>query len=353
MKISSLVRDLLRYSWIASVISMLYALFFIFTFSVKHTNLVAGSIIYSIFVGARFFVQSLIDIFVLVEINKRMPLASPNTKRITRFSVGYLLAFIFFFCTAPLEHYLSPGVRSLTLLEDLPSILLQALINNGLVIIVHNLVILRNEKMNAELENARLRTANLESTNLLLKQQIHPHFLFNALSMLKSLYKTNTRAGEEYLTHLVNFLRASLAEPQSRVSRLTDEIKFCNDYLEMQKIRFEDALNCSIHIPEQVLLKGSVPPFSIQSLIENAIKHNEVTEASPLTIRVYYDDDRITVENNLQPRTHVDSPSGKGLINLVERYKILSGEEVVIRQDSSTFSVTIKVLVNENSDHRR
>ena len=352
MKASSLLRTLLRYSWVASIITMAYAFVFvyIFNFSGKYSIV----LVYSIFVGVRFFVQALINIFILTGINKLMPMVPTNTKRIMGYAVGYLLAFVFFFCTFPLEYSLSPShVESGDVLKNLPSIFYQVLMNNTIVIIVHSLVIFRHEKTNAELENARLRTANLESTNLLLKQQIHPHFLFNALSMLKSLYKADVRAGEEYLSHLVNFLRASLTEPQSRVSRLIDEIRLCNDYLEMQKIRFENALICSIDIPEAILRKGSVPSFSIQSLIENAIKHNEVTESSPLNIKVFYENGCITVENNLQVRSHIDSPSGKGLINLIERYKILSGEEVIIRQDAVSFSVIIKVLFNENSDHRR
>lgn len=81
-----------------------------------------------------------------------------------------------------------------------------------MIVITHNIVILRHEKTNTDLENSMLKVANLESANLLLKQQIHPYFLFNTLSMLKSLYKTDAQAGEAYLTHLVSFLGASLSE---------------------------------------------------------------------------------------------------------------------------------------------
>lgn len=138
-----------------------------------------------------------------------------------------------------------------------------------------------------------------------------------------------------------------------RISCVFGEIRLCNDYLEMQQIRFEDALVCTIDVPEQVMLQGFVPLFSIQSLIENAIKHNEVTEASPLKINVFYKEGHIITENHLQVKSHVNEPSGKGLINLIERYRILSAEEVIIRQDNDTFSVSIKVLSNEVGDHRR
>jgi hypothetical protein len=311
-------------------------------------------VMYSIFVGSRFLVQGLANIVAIDIVHKYMAEASPGKKKIIRYAFGFLFSFGFFFFTEPLAIYLSQPKNAPWIAARGPlSWLFQGAFNNILVIILQNFVILRYEKTKSDLENTMLRAANLESANLLLKQQIHPHFLFNALSMLKSLYKTDVRAGEEYLSHLVNFLRASLADPQSRISRLRDEIRLCNDYLEMQKIRFENALICTIDIPEPLLSGGSVPPFSIQSLIENAIKHNEVTESSPLVINIFHKEGRIFIENNIQARGRIDAPSGKGLINLLERYKILSDEEVIIRQDNKNFSVSIKVLANEAGDHRR
>jgi LytS/YehU family sensor histidine kinase len=308
---------------------------------------------FSILVGARSIILGIINILILIMLHRTGPDVSEKKKKFMRYSLAYVLAFIFFILTNPLEQYLSPPPGGQQVWPAyIPAILVQCAMNNSIVMIMQNFVILQHKKANTDLEISRLSAANIESANLLLKQQIHPHFLFNALSMLKSLYKSDIRAGEAYLTHLVSFLRASLADSHSKVSRLYDEINLCNDYLAMQKIRFEDALACIIEIPEDVLLHGSVPLFSIQSLIENAIKHNEATDASPLVIKVFYKGSRIITENNLQIRTNIDASSGKGLINLIERYKILSNDEVIIHQENSTFSVSIKVLSNEDSNHR-
>ena len=113
--------------------------------------------------------------------------------------------------------------------------------------------------------------------------------------MLKSLYKTDVQAGEAYLSHLVNFLRASLADPQSRVSSLQEEIGLCHDYLEMQKIRFEDALVCRIDIPEiHAACRALSTAILMQSLIENTIRRIEVTGGSPLdNLKVFYKDERM------------------------------------------------------------
>jgi two-component system, LytTR family, sensor kinase len=348
MKMSPLVRELIRYCWVLAFISAASAIMFIVVFRLGNGQPWGIASL----TAFRSLVLGFANVGIFVLLRRWYPLQTPKQERTARYILGYLFAFVFFALTIPLELFIHVSKISPTLLERLPALLLQGIWHNSLVIVTHNLVILRFEKENAELENSRLKAANLESVNLLLKQQIHPHFLFNALSMLKSLYKTDVPSGEAYLSHLVNFLRASLSEPQSRVTRLSDEMKLCNDYLEMQRIRFEDAMTCDIDMPDEILAGGFVPSFSLQSLLENAIKHNEATEASPLVIRVYYKEGRIVTENNLQIRKHIDTPSGKGLINLIERYRILSGDEVIISQDLHTFSVSIKVLSNEGSDHR-
>lgn len=332
-----------------ALISMASAFLFLYIFTIDKPV----PPYYSWFVGCRTFIQGLGNIVIIEAVHKLLPGATTTAKKIIYAVAGYLFAFLFFFCTAPLELYLSMQHNGPnTLAARLPPVLLQGALTNSLVILIHNLVILRHQKNNADNENSRLREANMESAYLLLKQQVHPHFLFNALSMMKSLYKEDVRAGEKYLTHLVSFLRASQTESHSKIAGLKEEIQLCNDYLEMQRIRFDKALICTIHIPDNILQQGAVPAFSIQSLIENAIKHNEVTELSPLVIKVFYEQGRIITENNLQIRNNLVTPNGKGLMNLTERYKILSNDDVIINRKKALFSVSIKVLPHEDYYYR-
>jgi sensor histidine kinase YesM len=336
-------KKLFRYTFLNSIFITAFVYIFVFIF-----NRQQHAFIYPLFVGCRFLIQGLINIYIYEWMFHGMPISNNKQKNALRYIIGYVICVIFFFTTAHLEHIVSPVPdQHWSLIGNIPSMLWQAAMNHGLVVIFQNLLILEYERSNTELENSRLRAANLESANLLLKQQIHPHFLFNALSMMKSLYREDVEAGEAYLSHLVNFMRASLADHQEKIARLTDEIRLCNDYIEMQRIRFEDALIITIDLPEQVLQNGYVPSFSLQSLIENAIKHNEVTEASPLKIRIFLDAGRIIIQNNLQLRRLVDGSSGKGLVNLIERYRIFSSDEVIIHQDSEHFTVSIKVLYND------
>jgi two-component system, LytTR family, sensor kinase len=224
---------------------------------------------------------------------------------------------------------------------------------NTMVIALQNYVIMLDAKAAADIENSKLKAANADASNQLLRQQINPHFLFNALNILKSLYKNNPVSGEEYLIRLSDFLRASVSNNNIKVICLKDEIKLCTDYMEMQKIRFGEALQYKISIYEETLKYGFVPSFSIQPLLENAIKHNELTEENPLKIQIRQVGDRILVLNNLKPKTSSEVSTGSGLSNLSERYRLLSNDELIIENSENMFSVSIKILSHENSNNRR
>lgn len=234
-------------------------------------------------------------------------------------------------------------------LIDIITLIIISLFVNTLIVIFHNYIILQDIKVSSDMENSLLKTANAEAANQLLRQQIHPHFLFNALNILKSLYKIDPVAAEEYLVCLSDFLRASVSNNNIKVVRLKDEVELCQGYLRMQKIRFGDALICSFSVPDEILESRFVPSFSIQPLIENAIKHNELTEEQPLRIIIEQIGDRMKVSNTLRPKMTSEASSGSGLKNLSERYRILSDEEPLIEKDDTTFSVSIKLLDHQIS----
>jgi hypothetical protein len=208
------------------------------------------------------------------------------------------------------------------------------------LLIVQDLVLVR-------VQNAELRIRNVEAANLLLKQQVQPHFLFNSLSTLKSLIRFSPGDAEEYLVKLAGFLRSSIALHTSSVVTVEEELELCNDYLDMQRIRFGEALTFRITSDG----KGFVPVFAVQGLIENAIKHNVLTKERPLWIDVLSTRVTIRVSNNLQLKGET-TEGGTGLANLQERYRMLSGGKIVIEKSETEFSVTIPLLQNENRDHR-
>lgn len=221
-----------------------------------------------------------------------------------------------------------------------------SLIQYTFIYLIQNFTLSQFEKNRVELQLLKLENANAETTNELLKQQIKPHFLFNALNTLKSLIKKNPNTAEDYLIRLSDFLRASFANNSNAgLSSIADELVICSNYMEMQKMRFGDSIQYEI---DTSLAKNDsnecIPVFSLQPLIENAIKHNIATIQEPLIITLSRDEESITVKNNLQLKKIIEDSTGNGLSNLSERYRNLSGDEVIINRDNTYFSVSIKIL---------
>lgn len=217
------------------------------------------------------------------------------------------------------------------------------------IFLIQNFVLHQYEKSRIEVEMLQLKSVNTETANHLLRQQIQPHFLFNALNILKSLIKKYPETAEAYLIRLSDFLRASISRNTSGVATLKEELKLCNDYMEMQKIRFGEALIYHIAIDsDDEYINKSLPFFSLQPLLENAIKHNELTIAHPLFISVKRLNNVITVSNNLQPKKTAEISTGIGLSSLKERYKLLSGEEINVFSGDHHFTVSLKLLDHEH-----
>jgi two-component system, LytTR family, sensor kinase len=222
--------------------------------------------------------------------------------------------------------------------------LISVLAINTIILIICNSIITAQKNKNAELEIQELKVANLEAQKQVLIRQLQPHFLFNTLSVLKSLIKENPEEAENYSVKLSEFLRYSVQVHKSDLVTVEQELKFATDYLELQKVRFEDSLICDIEIPGYIY-SMHIPAYALQTLVENAIKHNAFTEKRPLHIRITHENGMIKVWNN-KMLAKITESTGTGLINLNERYKIIANSEIEITEGKDEFCVGVK-LINE------
>jgi LytS/YehU family sensor histidine kinase len=177
-----------------------------------------------------------------------------------------------------------------------------------------------------------------------LKQQLNPHFLFNSLTSLSSLIQSaDTKTARDFLDSLSKTYRYILKSRDHETVVLADELKFAENYVRLQKTRFEKGLQVEMRIPEEQLQRKIVP-VTLQNLIENAIKHNIIDDDSPLQIEIFAENDFIIVRNNLQKKNFVETSNKQGLGNLRSLYQYLSQRPVEIAEDSNYFTVKIPLL---------
>ncbi|WP_165933427.1 sensor histidine kinase [Arundinibacter roseus] len=213
---------------------------------------------------------------------------------------------------------------------------------NLIVFILLDLIFKRESQLRLNRENAELKFTNLEAEYKLLKDQVNPHFLFNALSISKALIKNNPEQAEQYIKRLSDFLRVTIHINRKSAS-LKEELELAANFIELQKLRFGAALLFTVNIDERKLSQH-IPFFTLVSLIENAIKHNNFTPQQPLEITVVTQDDMLVVENNVQPK-FVLGPSKTGLANINQRTKLLSGNDIEVISNEEQFAVKIKLIV--------
>jgi two-component system LytT family sensor kinase len=193
------------------------------------------------------------------------------------------------------------------------------------------------------LEVEKYKTANAQAQLENLKEQINPHFLFNNLSVLSSLVTKNQEKALDFIQQLSKVYRYVLDSKQHELISLQDELRFLDSYIYLLTIRFDASLHIEMFDSSQQPSKF-LPPMCLQMLVENAIKHNEVSSSLPLHIRITSTGQSITVWNNNQARLQKEISAKTGLQNIKERYAYFTDRPVIILHDENSFSVTLPLL---------
>lgn len=189
---------------------------------------------------------------------------------------------------------------------------------------------------------AKTETAKFES----LKSQIDPHFLFNSLNVLTSLIGENPIAAEKFTTKLSKVYRYVLEQKNKDLIDLDEELLFAKTYMELLKMRFENAV--TFDIPE----KASNPelkiiPLSLQLLLENTIKHNVVSEENPLKVKIVEENGYLYITNNYNPKAVLEKGTKVGLKNIVERYQLITLKKVSVEKTATNFTVKLPLLTQK------
>ena len=206
-------------------------------------------------------------------------------------------------------------------------------------------------RQEAELTAARQEKENAVLQLDKLKEKVNPHFLFNSLSSLNGLIEEQPELAKSFVIKLSKVYRYVLDPAPNGLSEVSKELRFATEYFFLLKIRFGDALaSLIVELSEEHLNKGYVPFMSIQTLIENAIKHNVLSKTKPLQIRIFSKDGAVHVTNNLQLRNDVKDSGKQGLKYLQFAYAHF-GDYNLVHGIVKDLYVCILPVLNSSNDY--
>jgi ligand-binding sensor domain-containing protein len=192
------------------------------------------------------------------------------------------------------------------------------------------IVLLQQERMMFEYEH--------------LKSQVNPHFLFNSLNALSILIEEKRENASAYAMNLADLYRNMLTHGKNDVITLKEEVKILYDYVQIQQTRFGEAFRVHIEIPAEVLDTGKIIPLALQILVENAIKHNVVSAASPLVVYIEVKGDEVIVRNIINAKLSREKGAGIGLVNIRQRYALLTRKAVSYGVSGNEYIVKLPLL---------
>jgi len=190
-----------------------------------------------------------------------------------------------------------------------------------------------------QLERSRLQ-AELEN----MKGQLAPHFLFNCLNTLAALIERDPAAAAEFNANLADVTRYLLTQKNHDLVPLAEELAFLQSYVRLMELRFP--LSLRVALPAVGADdRRRLPPASLQLLIENAIKHNRLSEAEPLAIEVCLEPAAVVVTNPVRPKMQLSAGTGTGLANLRERIALLTSGQLEVAPGPREFQVRLPLVL--------
>lgn len=236
---------------------------------------------------------------------------------------------------------------SISLSSSVPTWVVATRLTMGSLIFAVFQQVLRITKRQQSLyaQNLSLQTEKLKSELETMKQQINPHFLFNSLNTLIDLIEEDQKKAVGFVRVFSNLYRVVLQSSRRDFVHLEDELTFLNDYWELLKIRFNEAVHLKVNVPNETR-KLLIPPLSLQLLIENAVKHNKATNENPLFIEVFETNYTLVIQNNINPKTFVSHSEGLGLENLQKRFSLLLAP-IKYGVDKDMFKVMLPLKNNQ------
>ena len=218
----------------------------------------------------------------------------------------------------------------------------------GLVILAYYLIISLTHLAEKKAQEARLETTLKETELKMLRSQINPHFLFNALNSVSALTVSDPEKAREMIVKLSDFMRYALSRKDEQLVPLKSELDSMRLYLDIEKVRFGEKLKYSENIDEKCL-DARIPVLLLQPLYENAIKYgvHESTEVVNLKTIIKCMDEyvEISISNNFDDVSFKVKGTGTGLSNVIKRLELTYRNKASLKTNISDNIFTVRLYI--------
>lgn len=192
------------------------------------------------------------------------------------------------------------------------------------------------------LEAEQLKTEMLAYKYEALQNQINPHFLFNSFNVLSDLVYSDQKTAVKFIDQLSGLFRYVLDTRDKELVPLKEELEFLEAYRYLLKTRFEEKLTIQVSIDARD--EEMIVPMALQLLIENAVKHNEISEENPLKVSLVKKENWIEVRNNRQPKQVGEDSKKTGLKNIEQQYAFFTEQAIQVEASDKEFIVRLPLL---------
>jgi hypothetical protein len=192
-------------------------------------------------------------------------------------------------------------------------------------------------------EAEELKKINLMVQLESLKNQVKPHFLFNSLNTLTALVEKDPAKAVKFIAELAQVYRYLLQSNEKELIGLDQELQFTQAYFFLLRTRFGEGISLRVEVAAN-LKNYLIPPLTLQILLENAMKHNQVSVRKPLAVFIRNEQDWLVVSNSLQPKRGLVLSNGMGLTNIAAKYRILNQPEIIILKEPHFFTVKVPLI---------
>lgn len=333
--------------WIAQVVGWLVYVLIVGVFNQLNGNEITQELLFSLL--SIYFIGLSISHFYRGIIVKLNWMGLSVSHLIPRVFIGVILfgIIVYFAQTIVLEVLIAESNFSFEMADAFPKI-----INWSLLFLLWSLLYFLfhfiNNYKKEEIKNLKWEAARNEIELNKIKSQLNPHFIFNSMNSIRALVDEDPQLAKNAITQLSNVLRNSLMIGKKKLIPLSDELKIVDDYLSLEKTRFEEKLTIVKNI-ESNTDNFLVPPLMIQTLVENGIKHgtSKLAEGGVVEIQSKLENEflRITIYNSGFYDVNNTPETGFGLLNTKQRLQLLFGNKAKFTIENENNRVKTMLII--------